>query len=272
MADSALAPVVAGEGGATTSNENFEACRVAFLFGRRAAGTSGLVWGYYGGMYGSIAVADDDVTLTNNATNYVVVEKATGTVSASTSTTNWNSSLFDRLYVVVTSSGQVTVGGVTSYRQLTLGIAAGLGDTIGPASSTDNTIPRFDGTGGKNLQGSGVVVDDNNGVYGFQRVWEDVSTTTYTFLTTDTGKGKRFTNASGCTATVPATFAVGWNVACQQAVGAGQVTFAVAGSGTLENATSHTKTGGAKAMVGLEVVANSGGSAAQVCLAGTTSA
>lgn len=32
----------------------------------------------------------------------------------------------------------------------------------GPASSTDNTLPRFDGTSGKLIQGSGVVVDDSN--------------------------------------------------------------------------------------------------------------
>lgn len=31
----------------------------------------------------------------------------------------------------------------------------------GPGSSVDNVVPRFDGTGGDQLQGSGVVVDDN---------------------------------------------------------------------------------------------------------------
>lgn len=36
--------------------------------------------------------------------------------------------------------------------------------TTGPASATDNTLPRFDGTTGKLLQGSGVVVDDGNNV------------------------------------------------------------------------------------------------------------
>ena len=39
---------------------------------------------------------------------------------------------------------------------------AGAGDVSGPASSTDNTIPRFDGTGGKTLQGSALEIDDNN--------------------------------------------------------------------------------------------------------------
>ncbi len=46
------------------------------------------------------------------------------------------------------------------------GGGGGSGDVTGPASSTDNTLPRFDGTGGKTLQGSGVVVDDSNSVSG----------------------------------------------------------------------------------------------------------
>lgn len=40
----------------------------------------------------------------------------------------------------------------------------GAGDLNGPASSTDNAVPRFDGTGGKTLQGSGVTIDDSNNV------------------------------------------------------------------------------------------------------------
>jgi hypothetical protein len=39
-----------------------------------------------------------------------------------------------------------------------------VGDVVGPASATDNTLPRFDGTTGKLLQGSGVVVNDSNNV------------------------------------------------------------------------------------------------------------
>jgi len=40
--------------------------------------------------------------------------------------------------------------------------AAGLGDVDGPASSVDNTIPRFHLTTGKIIQGSGVVIDDSD--------------------------------------------------------------------------------------------------------------
>ncbi|MBI1272911.1 MAG: hypothetical protein GC131_02355 [Alphaproteobacteria bacterium] len=41
-----------------------------------------------------------------------------------------------------------------------------IGDLNGPASATDNTLARFDGTTGKLVQGSGVVVDDSNNVSG----------------------------------------------------------------------------------------------------------
>jgi len=40
------------------------------------------------------------------------------------------------------------------------------GDMDGPASSTDNTLVRFDGTSGKRAQGSGIVVDDSNNISG----------------------------------------------------------------------------------------------------------
>lgn len=41
---------------------------------------------------------------------------------------------------------------------------SGSGDVIGPASSADNGVPRFDGTTGKLLQSSGVVIDDTGNI------------------------------------------------------------------------------------------------------------
>jgi hypothetical protein len=41
------------------------------------------------------------------------------------------------------------------------GGGGGSGDVTGPASSTDNAVPRFDGTGGKTLQASSFLVDDS---------------------------------------------------------------------------------------------------------------
>lgn len=39
---------------------------------------------------------------------------------------------------------------------------AGSGDVVGPASSADNTLPRYDSTTGKLIQGSGIVVNDSD--------------------------------------------------------------------------------------------------------------
>lgn len=44
--------------------------------------------------------------------------------------------------------------------------AAARGDVDGPGSSTDNAIARFDGTGGKTLQNSGIIIDDSDSVTG----------------------------------------------------------------------------------------------------------
>lgn len=44
------------------------------------------------------------------------------------------------------------------------------GDVFGPASSIDNTIPRFDGISGKTLQASGVTLDDSGNIYGVRSI------------------------------------------------------------------------------------------------------
>ena len=41
-----------------------------------------------------------------------------------------------------------------------------LGHVVGPASSTDNAVPRYDGTTGKLIQDSGVIVDDSDNISG----------------------------------------------------------------------------------------------------------
>ena len=43
-------------------------------------------------------------------------------------------------------------------------------DVAGDASSTDNAVPRFNGTSGKALQNSGVIVDDNDDVSGARNI------------------------------------------------------------------------------------------------------
>src|SRR3989344_4871 len=53
---------------------------------------------------------------------------------------------------------QSTSAGVLSWE------TAGAGDVVGPGSSTDNAIVRFDSTTGKLIQDSGVLIDDSNNV------------------------------------------------------------------------------------------------------------
>lgn len=90
-------------------NENFETISWAGMYGKRHLPSPGLTWGYYGGVWGGVTVADNTLTLTNAATNYIVVLRATGAISVATTTANWNNSaLYGRVYRIVTASGQVT--------------------------------------------------------------------------------------------------------------------------------------------------------------------
>jgi hypothetical protein len=46
----------------------------------------------------------------------------------------------------------------------------GSGDVVGPGSSTDNAVARFDGTTGKILQNSGILIDDSDNISGVNNV------------------------------------------------------------------------------------------------------
>lgn len=113
-------------------NENFDAVAQAATFGRRHSVTTGLTWGYYGGIWWGLTVADGTVTLTNSATNYVVVNRATGAVTASTNTTNWDDHpAYARAYKLTTAGGVVTA--VEDHRA---GLHGALGQLVPPAVTT----------------------------------------------------------------------------------------------------------------------------------------
>lgn len=93
----------------TRINELLDAVSPPSVYGRRAASCVGLTWGYYGGRWGGIAVSAFTLTLTPSANNYLVVNRSTGVISTSTSTTNWNDATnYGRVYLVVTGPGTVT--------------------------------------------------------------------------------------------------------------------------------------------------------------------
>jgi hypothetical protein len=65
------------------------------------------------------------------------------------------------------SSGQVlSTNGTGTLSWTTAGGGGGTGDVVGPASSTDNAIARFDLTTGKLIQNSSVIVDDSGSITG----------------------------------------------------------------------------------------------------------
>jgi hypothetical protein len=142
------------------------------------------------------------------------------------------------------------------------------------ANLTNDTIVRGDG-GAKGAQTSGITVSDSDEIHGYLAKLNLQTGTTYTIdvagIDTDSGKIVDLNNGSAIAVTLPATAPVGFACTCVQ-TGAGQVTFASTGSGTLANRQSHTKTAGNKAMVTLYVRANAGGSAAAWILGGDTAA
>jgi hypothetical protein len=93
----------------TPLNENFETLEHQAVYGKRQPATTGLTWGYYGGRWGGVSVADGTLTLTNAASNYLVVLRSTGAISTSTATTNWNNTAeYARVYKITTAGSVVT--------------------------------------------------------------------------------------------------------------------------------------------------------------------
>lgn len=109
-----------------TANELFDAGSPATLFGRRASTTSGLTWGYYGGVVsvgGALELlANGTVTLTNNAVNYLVYDDSASPTGVVVGTGSWPSGV--RLYAITVSGGAVT-----EYFDWRAGASAGGGGT-----------------------------------------------------------------------------------------------------------------------------------------------
>jgi hypothetical protein len=77
-------------------------------------------------------------------------------------------------------------------------VPAGSGDVVGPASSTDNAITRFDGTTGKLIQNSVVTIGDTGAATGFTTLSASTSVTTPIVQATNSG-GLALKNSAGTT-------------------------------------------------------------------------
>jgi hypothetical protein len=114
-------------------NEAFDILDHTAVYGRDPDSTSGLTWGYLGGRWSGLAVTPSTLTLTDAATNYVVVKRSDGVISTSTSTTNWNDlAQYARVFKLTTAGGVVTA--VEDHR-------AGDGGILGSGSSAEPTPP-----------------------------------------------------------------------------------------------------------------------------------
>lgn len=82
---------------------------------------------------------------------------SSGTISLSTPLTPIATLTGNALKYLRVNAGETAVEYAT---------VSGSGDVVGPASSTDNAITRFDGTTGKLVQNSGVIIDDSNNITG----------------------------------------------------------------------------------------------------------
>jgi hypothetical protein len=90
-------------------NENFETLSHQQVYGKRPETTAGLTWGFNGGRWGGFSIADGTLTLTNAATNYIVVLRSSGAISVATTTTNWNNTgEYARVYQLTTAGSVVT--------------------------------------------------------------------------------------------------------------------------------------------------------------------
>lgn len=101
---------------------------------------------------------DTTISITNNVllTGYIELSEIAAPSSPAA----------DKLLLYAKDDGGVTKGYIknSAGTETPLG---GSGDVVGPASSTDNAVARFDGTTGKLLQNSAFVVDDTGHVSSF---------------------------------------------------------------------------------------------------------
>lgn len=191
--------------------ENFEALAYAMTYSRKASTSSDLTWGYNGGMWGGFTIADGTLTLANNATNYIVVNRSSGAISTSTSGTNWSDTEnYGRVYQVVTASGLVTT--VSDFR-------AGMYGVMGSVDTVAGSATEF-----VNVQ----------------------TGTTYTYLSTDRAKLVTHSNASAIAGTLPQAGSAGFEDGFWMDVqnrGAGTLTITPATS-TVDGASSLALTTG----------------------------
>lgn len=145
----AAAEVIVNEALATLEHQS--------VYGRRPAATAGLTWGYYGGRWGGASIADGTLALTASATNYVVVNRSTGAISASAASSNWdNAGAYARVYKITTGVGSVSA--VEDHRAGANGVHGG---GSGGAAAAYNNAAGWEAFGDSFTSGEGASAPAN---------------------------------------------------------------------------------------------------------------
>lgn len=122
----------------TQMNENFDSINFASVYGQRHTATSGLTFGYWGGVWSGFTVANGTLSFTGGSPttlNYIVADRTTGAISTSTATTNWlNTSRYARVGIA-TCSGSA----IDSFEDHRAGLHGTHGDTGGGVLWNDQT-------------------------------------------------------------------------------------------------------------------------------------
>lgn len=133
------------------ANENFDSVSWAYCYAHDPNEDGALVRGYSGGRWSGFAVDEVAHTFGTSTTTYVVASRADGSISFSTSTTNWNNPAdYVRIESVVTNGSQIT--GVTDYRggaggvHGSSGVPPGVSDVYFAVAASDEETPLTTGT------------------------------------------------------------------------------------------------------------------------------
>ena len=108
------------------------------------------------------------------ATSATSATTATNLAGGTTGALPYQSGIGSTIFLSAGTDGQILTltGGVPTWTT-----ASGVGDVIGPASSTDNAIARFDSTTGKIIQNSGITLSDANALQNVNEINFDITPT-----------------------------------------------------------------------------------------------
>jgi hypothetical protein len=203
----------------------------------------------------SISNTANDITIASANDLAAVEGLSSNGIAVRTATDTWTTR------TITAGSGMSVASGNGAGGNPIISLVATISDItgVGITSPVDGEIFAYQGGLWRNHKGVKTVF------------YNTQSATTYTLVTADAGRTTYFTNASNITLTLPNNLTVGYNCKIIQSA-AGQVACSPASGAFLRNRQSHTKTAGQWAECTLQVVTNSGGSAAEYVLSGDTAA